>query len=88
MVDNYVGENSELFEEEMHQKRFRGNGVIQKDSIQSWLVCLGAVFLVGIALSMTNCFGVLFVSWTHEFQGSRAKIGKKFSFNLYMLRHR
>ncbi len=72
-----VGANSKLFEEERHENNSRENEVIQKDSRRSWLVCLGAAFLVGMAMSMTNCFGVLFVSWTREFQGSRTQIGKK-----------
>jgi hypothetical protein len=76
MTDN-EGENLEAFEDERQQKNSRGNGEIQKDSIQSWLVCCGAAFLLGIAISMTNSFGILFVSWTQEFEGSRAKIGKK-----------
>ena len=72
-----VGANSKIFEEERHEDNSRENGVIQKDSRQSWLVCLGAVFLLGMAMSMGNCFGVLFVSWTREFQGSRTQIGEK-----------
>ena len=48
---------------------------IRKDSKRSWVVCVGAVFLIGISLGIANSFGVLFASWTQEFKESRAEIG-------------
>ena len=56
--------------------RMQENGGMQKDSRRSWLVCLGAVFVVGSSLGIANSFGVLFASWTQEFQESRTKIGR------------
>ena len=50
---------------------------LEKDSKRSWLVCFGAIFLVGIAMGLSNSFGVLFTSWTREFQESRTKIGRE-----------
>ena len=67
----------EVFEEKDGECEVRENGTIVKDSKRSWFVCLGAIFLVGISMGLTNCFGVLFVSWTREFQESRTKIGRK-----------
>ena len=52
------------------------DALLQKDSKRSWLVCVGAIFLVGIAMGLSNSFGVLFTSWTREFKESRTKIGK------------
>ncbi|XP_028413961.1 monocarboxylate transporter 10-like [Dendronephthya gigantea] len=47
---------------------------MKKDSKRSCLVLLGAFFLAGIPLGIVNCFGVLFTSWTEEFQENRTTI--------------
>ncbi|XP_028406480.1 monocarboxylate transporter 13-like [Dendronephthya gigantea] len=59
---------------------------MQNDSKRSWLVALGAFFLVGIAIGISNSFGVLFTSWTGEFQENRTKIAwiGSFHFIWYM----
>lgn len=49
---------------------------IEKDSRQSWFVCVAASLLVGFSMVVNNSFGVLFVNLVDEFDESRAKIGK------------
>lgn len=51
------------------------DGLLQKDSKRSWMVCIGAMFLVGISMGVSNCFGVVFTSWTQEFKESRTALG-------------
>ena len=77
MADS-VDVTAKVIQEQRQENNSLENGVIKKDWKRSWLVCLGAFFFVGTAMSMTNCVGVLFVSWTQEFHAeSRTKIGKK-----------
>ena len=54
--------------------------LLQKDSKRSWLVCVGAIFLVGIAMGLSNSFGVILASWTREFEDNRTKIGGNSSY--------
>ena len=69
--------NSEFAEEAENELEEGDNeALLQKDSKRSWLVCVGAVFLVGVSMGLCNSFGVLFASWTREFEESRTKIGR------------
>ena len=69
--------NAEILEEMQNDEcKLRDNQATLTDSKRSWLVCLGAVFLVGISMGVSNSFGVLFARWTREFQESRTKIGR------------
>ena len=70
-------DEEERMQEKTKDSRWNEEGSMIKDSRRSWLVCLGACFLVGCSIGMSNCFGVLFVSWTREFQERRTKIGKR-----------
>ena len=66
---------SEIVEEAVSELKKSESKPLQKDSKRSWLVCFGAMFLVGVSIGLCNSFGVLFTSWTKEFQESRSKIG-------------
>lgn len=74
-MDSHWEVVEEAENEDKEDKEGDNDALLQKDSKRSWLVCIGAIFLVGIAMGLSNSFGVLFTSWTREFKESRTKIG-------------
>ena len=72
--------NSTTAKEPENRVESNNGALLQKDSKRTWLVCVGAIFLVGIAMGLSNSFGVLLTSWTREFEDNRTKIGGNFSY--------
>ena len=47
----------------------------KKDDRKAWLVCIAAFFIQVIIVGNLHVFGIYFISFTNEFQGSKATTG-------------